>query len=163
VELPFCCAGIVFDAVYSYRCTPVSRQMRKRSTHLLGRAKAGHTTALSRARGSIVIHWPTSKSTRDRTNVHAAAYTRQYARFVRLGRRRRRCSCPSDRDPALVRAAVLTVTARPGRAGTACAGESRTAHHSYQDVAGHGLCPGRLVCSNKSGEQSVVRVDHPCC
>jgi len=87
------CASIVFDVVYSYRCILVSRQMRKRSTHLLGRAKAEHTAALSPAPGhsAIIFTGPLAKAHAARDERAPAAC--EDARFVRLGRRRRRCSC----------------------------------------------------------------------
>ena len=147
--------------------------MRKRSTHLLGRAKAEHTAALSPAPGhsAIIFTGPLAKAHATRARCAAC----EDARFVRLGRRRRRCSCPSDRDPARVRAAVPTATARPGQPAAANPTQLSVRQRKGRRAgapsrilascrpAGHGLCPGRLVCNNKSGERSVGRGDHPCC
>ena len=74
---------IVFGVVYSYRCICilVSRQMRKRSTHLLGLAKGrSHDgpdePVVPRGHSAKIIHWPTSESTRDQTNPLGARSVR---------------------------------------------------------------------------------------
>ena len=176
------CASIVFDVVYSYRCILVSRQMRKRSTHLLGRAKAEHTAALSPAPGhsAIIFTGPLAKAhaTRRTRSAHAPC-----ARVRQIRSSRARAQAPPVLLPQRSRSGSCTSRGADsdGTAGTACGGESRTAQQRPTEKGQTGggpvanICtlpagrprplssPGRVLC-NKSGERSVlVRVGHPCC